>query len=334
MSRSGMSTRTPLSAELFTNRFFKFVIGSGKRETIVHADVFAELSRAMNVLINGPFSEAADQSVVWEDVSVQTFDRLVQFAYCGDYTPVRPRPLNSLVAFPGNGSHSDDEREYDLGSESSPQSPSLENIRLPREDRHPWRLPYCVEEHLRDHERGQTNLTRRKRTFSRFSTGMISNARTEVARQIRQQYAASKQLIPSHISTPECDEDNEPYQNYRDMLFCHAELYVLADKYGIDELAAITTHNLFFSLYSLTIFEGSTYDIADLTRYIFQNTRPNDPIQIFLIRLAVVIIEDVYETVTFSELVQDIPGFALGLVQQLTMRFARVDRTPMTRHEV
>jgi BTB/POZ domain len=55
-------------------------------EFFVHKDAIIQLSKPLFTLMKGELSEAQAGCTTWEDVSKGTFERLVQFAYTGDYS--------------------------------------------------------------------------------------------------------------------------------------------------------------------------------------------------------------------------------------------------------
>jgi hypothetical protein len=65
---------------------FTFQVGPDRKEVMVHSSALAELSPSLNTLINGEMVEARSKCIDWADVDMDTFFRLCQFAYSGDYT--------------------------------------------------------------------------------------------------------------------------------------------------------------------------------------------------------------------------------------------------------
>lgn len=63
----------------------KFLIGTDKKEFTIHSALVAKQSKALQVLVNGPFKESTDSSVVWADVEEDTFVSFWEFIYTEDY---------------------------------------------------------------------------------------------------------------------------------------------------------------------------------------------------------------------------------------------------------
>jgi len=56
------------------------------------------------------------------------------------------------------------------------------------------------------------------------------------------------------------------------ILLCHARLYVLGDKYGIDSLTSLVLHKLHKSLVQIHLSNSRVGDVLQLARFIYQNT--------------------------------------------------------------
>jgi hypothetical protein len=53
-------------------------------EFLVYEEAIAQLSKPLHTLIKGNLSEAQAGCTIWKEVSKETFERFVQFAYTGD----------------------------------------------------------------------------------------------------------------------------------------------------------------------------------------------------------------------------------------------------------
>ncbi|KFZ24547.1 hypothetical protein V502_00963 [Pseudogymnoascus sp. VKM F-4520 (FW-2644)] len=93
-----------LSEGVFTSPQFTFGIGENNVKITVHAAAIAKQSQALDALINGPMKEAQTRIARLEDVHEDTFVRVCQFAYTGDYeTPVFiQRPKSGLPDKPSS----------------------------------------------------------------------------------------------------------------------------------------------------------------------------------------------------------------------------------------
>lgn len=87
-------------------------MGPQKGEFLLHAEAVAQLSPALNTLINGQMMEASEGCVIWEDTDEETFICCGQFAYARDYDAPDSRSLEEPHA-------SDDEEEAALPFENA-----------------------------------------------------------------------------------------------------------------------------------------------------------------------------------------------------------------------
>jgi hypothetical protein len=60
---------------------------------MIHESAIAQLSDPLKRLLTGSMEEAVLGCTVWEDVQKETFERLAQFAYLGDYEAEMPRSM-------------------------------------------------------------------------------------------------------------------------------------------------------------------------------------------------------------------------------------------------
>lgn len=58
----------------------------------MHSHAVSRLSNPLNSLINGDMTEAREGIVVWDDMEPDTFVRVLEFAYRGDYTTPKLEP--------------------------------------------------------------------------------------------------------------------------------------------------------------------------------------------------------------------------------------------------
>ncbi|RYO89826.1 hypothetical protein DL766_005142 [Monosporascus sp. MC13-8B] len=79
---------------------------------------------------------------------------------------------------------------------------------------------------------------------------------------------------PGPVFSPQRVE--EPEMDYKKLLLCHIQLYIVGDKYCIPDLTALTTHKLHRTF--LASYNGYKLqeDIADATRYAYANTVKGD----------------------------------------------------------
>jgi len=87
--------------EIINSRLFKFIVGETSdgvpTEFSVHEEAIAQLSKPLHSLMKGGLSEAQAGCAIWKDVSKETFEPFVQFAYTGDYSIPKTEKRNTAV---------------------------------------------------------------------------------------------------------------------------------------------------------------------------------------------------------------------------------------------
>lgn len=289
-------------------------MGPSKKEFTVHADVFAKLSDPLNVLINGNFSEATEKTVVWDDVDEATFDRLRQFAYSGDYQGAIPVPLAQWAEDklkPGEIPTAEFKASID-------KYRTFVSRKHPRnKDNYRWKLPYTIGNMYDDLNDYQTATVTRKRKYEDFADEITLDGKALMIRALVLWFNFNPELKEKRMRLIYDNVEGEPFHNYKDLLYCHANLHILADRYCIEKLVDITTIKLVELLFRVAIFEWNLGHIADVIRYIFQNTLDGDQIRGGLIRFGAVIIDDVQENKEWAQLLLDVPEFSKGVIEKL-----------------
>jgi len=108
--------------------------------------------------------------------------------------------------------------------------------------------------------------------------------------------------------------------DYADPLQClaHAQLYVLADKYGITQLKTLTLRKIRVVLDKSKPLKESQYDdIVELARYIYLNTgnvSPPDPLRVMINRLIATSGKKIVNSSAFRDLVHESGDFSYDLI--------------------
>ncbi|XDG09670.1 hypothetical protein ABKA04_009285 [Annulohypoxylon sp. FPYF3050] len=302
------------SGDLFTNRFFNFIVGEDKKEFVVHANVFARLSRPIHVLINGPFTEAEEGHAVWDDVTEETFKRFIQFAYCGDYECIEPKSACE------SESNDDELQLAQVGSIIAMllQGNFIPKVRPLRSNGFRWILPYCIHDMYRDKKMNQTiSITRIRPSNNQYREFRYHDGRVATVDALIKWYselglatAYNQRIRKDTLGTQTCE-------NIREIIFYHAELYILADKYRIKELARLATAKMGKLLHTMRWTRESIRHIADLIPYVFKNTMPEDMMRETLVWYVSIVVDDLYEDNQFSEVLKDVPEFSYGILRKL-----------------
>ncbi|KUI53621.1 hypothetical protein VP1G_00960 [Cytospora mali] len=115
-------------------------------------------------------------------------------------------------------------------------------------------------------------------------------------------------------------KNTENCEDYTGVFLCHAQLYILGDKYDIPQLRQFTLYRLHATLKEFTLYPSRMSDIEILAKYIFDNTVPEDKIREMIILYYACIVEDVSKHDGLKRLIDEIPDFALGLISIMCER--------------
>lgn len=192
--------------------------------------------------------EAQVGRVVWEDLDVNTFIRFIQFAYLGDY-PVPasgPRIGITIAAAP-----------------AAPVFFTFNSLTHPKTS---------TETSFQD-----IDGTNRKNS----SPQMSKIKQVNTPKPISGEYSFKDMDYQAHIPAREffmsCKpRPNHPSQDFTPIFLAHAELYVFADKYGINTLKQTVLHKLHKTLAIYTINPTDIRAIIELIRYTFSEDNTLD----------------------------------------------------------
>ncbi|KAK1515114.1 uncharacterized protein CCOS01_13307 [Colletotrichum costaricense] len=237
--------------EIVDSRVVTFVIGNGdsKREFRVHEGALVHLSEPLRALLTGGMQESLEGKIVWDDVKPATFVLLLEYAYSGRY-PI-PYPDNISNAKCGS------EEEGDAGAKVE-QPPSLrtwvESWITVRGEKHISVFEFC------------------KKHFCKYGVNeMTSTSRRRSLRKeaLRKEGLDSKVNIAlSHLLEP-------------------AELYILADRYLLDDLKELCVNDVGRKLCN-AVGDGMVVDhVCSVLRFLHPQTLPQDKLRKLLLRILI-----------------------------------------------
>jgi hypothetical protein len=241
---------------IITSRFFKFVIGEAvdgsPTEFMIHEAAIAQLTDPLNSLFTGLLEEASSGRTVWEDVRKETFEKLVQFAYLGDYETVNPR-LRELIA-----------PKESLGGEAGAKAQGdgtiLKIVVGDPEDILPPDVPDSQINALSysGNELLGSGYSRRSKKRKTNATTVPEPAPVSPPPKVPESAPVSPLpplkdfeklnyplVVPTNNREIACQPPTNflPNHDYSEVLLSHAHLYVLADYWMIDSLKALSSTN-------------------------------------------------------------------------------------------
>lgn len=201
------------------------------------------------------------------DVDEATFARFAEYMYTGDYnTPQPVRSQEALETAQGfetnNGKdnmHAPDVQE--APAEPEPEPEPAYDVPQPLEEpieTDPWEgyHPLSTKDKKRRKQRESAMAVRDSPPSSKLP-GL--NLDVAVVSPL-----PSSSLMKRH--------DNTDRNDYTAVFFCHAKLYVLAEKYGVEHLKKLSSDGLNKSFIHYEQSPKSSADIPGLLRYVFEHT--------------------------------------------------------------
>lgn len=262
----------------------------------MHSSALADLSQTLNALL---MTEAKSRRADWSDVDLDTFTRLCEFAYLRDYTPPSCRLIDGCSPIMETskpvGKHQKKKKGHKghgiyFGGET-PAEPEPAPERAQEVD-------FSAEEAL---QTGSLVLSyKEKCVWTRY---------------LRDAFKESY-IIPasreSSNSTPKFapPESTGHWEDFSLVFVEQARLYVLADKYGIEQLCQLVVSKLYQTLKSFKLYPEGVAGVTDFVRFVYLNTPPNygniyDPMRNLVARYVVSVLGQIGEHNAFKELLEE-----------------------------
>lgn len=314
-------------SRVLTSKPFGFLVGKSKTSFILHSDALVGQSDPLLALINGGMVEAREGHAWLEDTDEETFVRVGEYLYTGDYTPAEP---DILLAHSQIGQASDDihtqmisERDALDGGSISTEMEVTEvlNGQFPEES-----LPKVSEWDM--FRLTKKEKKEKKKARAAFSWGLDEEPEIPKVDPTRSKRELLWDEFIDSIDT--CDRNFrprrnlEPYEDYREVFLCHAQLYVFADKYDIQPLAKLSLSKLGHTLADFNVFEERREDIVELLQYCYANTAERvgtkDSLRVLVIKYVACIVERLKGSEGFHSLLGEANSISLDLIIELCKR--------------
>ncbi|KAF4778973.1 hypothetical protein HER10_EVM0013244 [Colletotrichum scovillei] len=264
--------------EILDSRMITVVVGKGdsKREYGVHEGALAHLSGPLEALLTGGTQEALEGKIIWDDVEPATYRLLSHYAYQGSYP----------IPYPGNTS----DIEYDLieGGDAREETVHYESLRT-------WIESMSLEnnnEHL-----AVFNFC--KKHFCKYG--------------VRKLPSPSRDHL---VQGEESEGQNSEITVTLDDLLKPSELYILADRYFIEDLKELCVNDVDRKLCNAA---GDTMligHICSVLRFLHAQTLPKDKLRKLFLRY---LVADMVFTMKngVEELIRDFADYAVELLLEI-----------------
>lgn len=217
-----------------------FVVSENEAEFSVHATIIAKQSKALDVLINGSMGEAIAGKVIFGDVEEETFTRFCQFAYTGNYTTPKftristsnlPDVLSPVVIPTGI---------------TIAQTRSNTNWPVFR-----FKPPDPVPVDVRGDVKSNEPKLQKKPSKTTLRVMMYDTLKNK-----------TEPLRTSTAARCEIRQNSDPTEDYTLVFLGHAQLYVFAEKWGIEALKNLCLLKLHQTLTTFTPYPNRRLDTS------------------------------------------------------------------------
>ncbi|PYI20338.1 hypothetical protein BO99DRAFT_421706 [Aspergillus violaceofuscus CBS 115571] len=282
--------------EITSSPLFTFIVGKAKKEITVHSEALASLSPTLDKLINGEMIEAKTRRVDWSEVTEEaTFLRLCEYAYVRNYTPP-----------------SCAEREI---------VPSRMSVsRLPEQPAEPEPLAESPD----PGDAGVVDpvvAVKAAEPSDSFNKYVLPRSRKKRFLNMRHRVGFEK-LVEEHWHDEVGREakyapqgNSHPREDFTTVFLGHAELYILADRYGIFLLKELVRHKLATTLTKFTLCQHNVIDLVELIRVLYQSTLPSDAMRNVLTSYVVSAVDQLGASTDFQKLSAEGGDFVLDFWQ-------------------
>lgn len=223
---------TNAACRILTSKPFQFFVGPDRTEFTLHSAVVASQSRALNALVNGSMKEAAERATTWENVDEQTFIRFGQYVYTGDYEGEAPlRPEPVLK-----------EGETLKEEEAPAKNDDWDSLFTSKKDK------------------------KKKAIFGAQLVERLTTKREEACYKFENERLYNCGVAGIHFS----GKNRDCRVEYGQVFLSHARLHMLAEYYGMEQLAQLTLHKLHRILCNFELHIERVQDVVDLLRFCFE----------------------------------------------------------------
>lgn len=269
------------------SRSFKFFLGLNETEIVVHEEAIANQSPALEAMMRGNMAESTSGTAKWHDIEEQTFVRFAQFAYTGDYSV----PLVAMDATTISQEHEDPQVVLETPSEE---------FYFPAEDVVQWGLST-----KKKAKSGRIADKPPPRPFGSLTYPLL---------QPRSKFADTCDPVVV------CSSEGDIMQG----LLCHVSLYILAEKWGIDSLKALTLFKLHKTLCIFPLDESKVFPIVELARSGYSGTpdleNRMDELRVLICQYVAANAKVMYKSKDFQDLIEEGGAFVRDLFKCMLPR--------------
>ncbi|KAL5607745.1 hypothetical protein FOBRF1_008242 [Fusarium oxysporum] len=176
-----------------------------------------------------------------------------------------------------------------------------------------WKLPAAVGEFIQSY---QSNNDQQNGVLQLAEDGK----RFEAMRNFARPPYNSSMIHGGAPAVTSLQNTQEGKYSYLPVFLSHARLYILADKYGVEDLRRLSICRLHCILYYFYFDQYHVPDIVALAQELFENTVEDDIAREIIVEYFVCFIEYIRDTPEVKELLRKGGDFPVALVSRMAMR--------------
>lgn len=223
----------------------------------------------------------------------------------------------------------------------SSEDPIFHRPRAPKvieiEDFEEKPLPYCVYNYMQewkewvgikrhnwellvDQYEGMRRKRRRLGEVFPESDSILKNNKYDAMLRFEEVLLSLEVCEDPHLWRPSTSTGS--HVSYRLVLLCHARLYILADKYGVEELRRLALCRLYRTLLAYDVHLERVSDLVTLAMEVYNNTVERDPARSLVSGFLGCFIEDIRDCPDMREAIRRGGDFAEDMVYEMSLRLS------------
>lgn len=266
----------------------------------IHSALLAHQSPVLRAMVYGEFKEAYDCFVEWDDIDERTFTSFWQFVYTGDYD-VPESPTMNVPSISTDPVDTQDETiakppDSKLAEEPGPKEPAPEAVPV-------------LDPGLRD----EPDL------WSTIKTKPPKKKRVTKGNMLWNDFQDSWHLDVSVDEKNAAPEAQKRPEDHGDICVHHAQVYILADRYGITQLMNVSFQKLHQALVGFAAIPSTITDVVTLLRFCCAELAP-EKLRQLVVHYAACKVETLWMSEDFQELLEESGSFSRALMGSVLLR--------------
>jgi hypothetical protein len=285
--------------------------------------------------------EAEERCALIEDVEEETFVRFIEFMYTNDYAVPDPDlDFTSIEEAPAEETPVCEETPTWADAPATEEAPAIEEPPLEDTTAYGWEPAELVEDPAAEEFFNSNKMKQKGREEIQPTKANEWCEDAEVAFQAddrsfnfgnnkrnnkqRMWSKFQKKAVQQTCAVWEPRPNFSPSENYKQVFLCHAQMYVLSDRYSIGPLRELCMQKLRLTLSKYKLFNARISDIVELVRYTYDHTMEHeqgmDKLRSLVLDYVVCHVETIVKHSAFIEMLQERGVLGKDLVLKMLQR--------------